>query len=444
MAPIVALIVCVILVIVLLRMERGRNPEASAAVWVPTLWLMLCGSKPLGRWFGSGASMVMVGNEEAGSPHDRLVLSILIILALLIVYRRRIKWSWILKDNFWLILLFLYLGSSILWSDFPLVSFKRWMRLCGAIPIALVVLSERSPLKALESVFRRCAYVLIPFSLLLIKYFPDFGVEYSREGTKMWVGVASQKNSLGVICALSAFLIVWAFLREWRAGDLFKSRSQAFAEGLVLAIAMFLLHGFRGAYPATAIGFLIVGVASLLLLYRMKNNVRHMATFLVLMVAVGLLCLFFGGSLVPTVTSAFQRDESFTGRSDIWRMVLDVASRNSLLGVGYGGYWGLQDEEIHSTVGVTESHSGYLDVYLEVGIVGILLLLAFLLAHYRRALGELNHAYDWALFGISLLMMTLIHNFTESNFLRTSSYFWNVTVFVTIALSAPCMLTTKD
>jgi O-antigen ligase len=285
---------------------------------------------------------------------------------------------------------------------------------------------------------------LIPFSLLLIKYFPGFGVGYSEEGTKMWVGVGSQKNGLGVICAISAFLIVWTFLREWQVGGFLKTKSHAFAEGLVLAIALYLLGGFRGAYPATATGFLIIGIASLLLLYRMKSNVRHMATYMVFVVAGGLLCLTFVDSLVPIVTSVFRRDESFTGRSDIWRMVLDVASRNPLLGVGYGGYWGLQDEMIRSTLRVREAHSGYLDVYLEVGIVGIVLLLAFLLSYHRRALRELNHAYDWGLFGICLLMMTLTHNFTESNFLRTSSYFWNVTVFVTIVLSAPCLVTNRD
>jgi O-antigen ligase len=311
------------------------------------------------------------------------------------------------------------------------------MRLCGAIPIALVVLTEQSPLKALESVFRRCAYVLIPFSLLLIKYFPNFGVEYSPEGTKMWVGVASQKNSLGVICAISAFLIIWSFLRVWQVGGFLKKKSHVFAEGLVLATALYLIGGFRGAYPATATGVLIIGTASLLLLYRMKSNIAHMATLMVFMVGTALLCLTFFDSLVPIVTSVFQRDESFTGRTDIWRAVLDVASRSPLLGVGYGGYWGLQDEMVRSTVRATEAHSGYLDVYLEVGIVGIVLLLAFLLSYHRRALRELNHANDWGLFGICLLMMTLMHNFTESNFLRTSSYFWNVTVFVTIALSTP-------
>ena len=435
MNPTVALILCLILVIVLLCIERIRNPEASNALWVPTSWLLLCGSKPLGVWFGSDAILASVGSEEAGSLYDRLVLSILIILALLIIYRRKIDWSGVLIDNFWLILLFLYLGYSILWSDFPLVSFKRWARLCGGIPIAMVVLSERSPVKALESAFRRCAYVLIPFSLVLIKYFPNLGVEYSPwAGTRMWTGVASQKNGLGVVCAISVFLVIWTFLRERRAKAFLKPRSQAFADGLVLAIALFLLLGNRGVYPATAVGFLIVGIVSLLLLRKMKNNVRHMATLSVLMVALGLFCLTFVDVLVPFVTSVFQRNETFTGRTEIWRAVLDVASRNPVLGVGYGGYWGLLDE-ITSRVGVKEAHSGYLGVYLEVGMVGIVLLSAFLLAHHRRALRELDHAYDLGLFGICLLIMTLIHNYTESNFLSTSSYSWNATLFVTIALS---------
>jgi len=436
MNPVMALIICVVLVGVLLYIERRRNPETSGALWVPTFWLLICGSKPFGRWFEDG-TISAAGSGEDGSPLDRLVLSLLIALALFIIHRRKIEWSRILNDNFWLTLLFLYLGLSILWSDFPFVSFKRWIRLSGAILIAMVVLSEKSPLNALESVFRRCAYVLIPFSFMLIKYFPNFGIEYVPwSGVKMWVGVASQKNGLGVISALSAFLILWSFQRDWRANALRRTKYQLFADGLVLAIALFLLTGFQGSYAATATSFLIAGIASLLLLYQMKNNVRPMATFLVLMIAMTLLCLAFADSLVPSITSVFNRDSSFTGRSDIWSAVLDVASRNPLLGVGYGGYWYLQDEIIFTTHGVRESHSGYLDVYLEVGLVGIILLLVFLLAFYRKSLREMNHAFDWGVFGICLLIMTLIHNFTESNFLRTS-YFFNSMLFVTVVFSAP-------
>jgi O-antigen ligase len=155
-----------------------------------------------------------------------------------------------------------------------------------------------------------------------------------------------------------------------------------------------------------------------------------------LTVTIGLVSLTFFESVVGLVTTVFQRDATFTGRTDIWHAVIDVASRTPLLGVGFGGYWGLRDEEISSTLLVRESHSGYLDVYLETGLVGGAFIMVFLIAFYRRALSQVKETPEWGWFGICLLIMTLIHNFTESNFLRTSSYFWNSMVFVSVVFAA--------
>lgn len=438
MPPIIALIGCIVFVSWLLLIERQRNPAASYALWVPTFWMLICGSKPVARWFESG-SLSSDGGAAAGSPLDRLVLSILILLALLVLFRRKIEWSRFLKNNFWLIFLYLYLGFSILWSDHPSVSMRRWIRILGAIPVALVVLSERSPLEALESVLRRCAYVLVPFSLLTVKYFPLYGVVFNRwSGQRMWIGVAVQKNGLGQLCGFSAFIIIWAFLRERRAGGLSKNRPQTFADGLVFAIAVFLLVGPGGCYSATSIGILIVGIASLLLLYQMENRVRHMVTYLVCAVVVVMLCLYFTASLMPAVTSVFGRDESFTGRTDIWRLGFEVAARHPILGRGFGGYWGFENE-ISEAFRVTEGHNGFLDVYIELGMVGIVILFGFLLSFYVRVRRELNHAFDWAVFGICFLVMLLINSYTESNYLKTSSYLWNITVFLTVVFSAPCL-----
>jgi O-antigen ligase len=418
---------------VLLRNERARRPDVSAATWIPTIWLLLCGSKPLGRWFDIGGAT----NEEVGSPADRLVLSIVIALALVVLTKRRVRWSVILQENIPLVLLFLYLGMTVVWSDFPLVSFKRWIRLCGAIPVALVLVTERSPLQALESVLRRCAYVLLPLSLVLIKYFTDYGVQYDQwVGTGTWVGVAPQKNSFGVICSISAFLIVWAYVRDWKTGVFFKNRSFALTDGLVLALALFLLNGFDGQYPATAIGFLLAGVATLLLVSRLKGSLKAVATAILLMVTIALVSLTFFESVVLLVTGVFHRDPTFTGRTPIWEAVRTVAARTPLQGVGFGGYWGLRDEEIFSKLLVHESHSGYLDVYLETGLVGGAFVMVFLIAFYRRALNAVKEMPEWGWFGICLLIMTLIHNFTESNFLRTSSYFWNSLVFVSLAFAS--------
>jgi exopolysaccharide production protein ExoQ len=432
MPSILALILCVFFVAVLLRTERKHNPAVSGALWLPTLWLLKLGSKPLGRWFGT----VSYGSQqEEGSALDRWALFALITLAVIVINCRKVEISRILKDNFWLILLYLYLGASILWSDYPLVSFKRWIRIAGTIPMAILILSEPSPLNAIQSVFRRCAYVLIPFSLLLIKYFPNYGVEYvTWSGQKMWIGVAMQKNGLGLLCAWTITVIISAFVQKLRT-ETFRIETNVSADGIVFGIAVYLILGGGFSYSATALGICLVGIGVLLLLNTVKNHVKFVATAIVAFVSIILLSLTFSEPLAATVSSAFGRDATFTGRTDIWRAVNGIASQHPLFGTGYGGFWGLADGMIVSVFKVQEAHNGYLCTYLEGGMIGLALLAAFLIAYYIRMLRELNKAYDWAVFGISILTMLLLQNFTEDNFLKTTGFLWNVTVFLMIVLT---------
>jgi O-antigen ligase len=308
------------------------------------------------------------------------------------------------------------------------------------IPIALVVLTEVKPLRALESVLRRCAYVLIPLSLTLIKYFPYLGVAYvSWSGEKMWVGVTSQKNGLGTLCAVSAFFIIWSIYRDWRTRALKKNKSRLYGDGLILLTAIFLLQGFEGSYSGTSIGMLLVGVIMLVLLSQYRRFIKPVSWFATVGLASVLVSLQVNESFRSTITSAFNRDSTFTGRTDIWDAVLKVCSQNELLGTGYGGFWELADESIWATLRVHEAHSGYLEVYLGGGIVGIVIFSAFLLAHYRKAVREFQFVYEWGLFAVVSFMMILIGNFTESVFIRTSSFFWNITVFLAIVLSEPLL-----
>jgi exopolysaccharide production protein ExoQ len=450
MPPIVALISCIGFVGVLLYIEHSRSREASLALWVPTFWMLICASRPLGGWFDSISisSEASVEGIEAGSPLDRLVLSILIIVALLILFRRRINWSWILKDNYWLILLFLYLGISILWSDIPYVSFKRWFRSTGAVVVALVVLSERKPLQALESIIRRCAYVLVPLSLMLIKYFPHLGRGYARwSGLEMWTGVTLQKNCLGQLCALSAFFLIWALLREWRSGNLLRNRSQTIVDALVLSITFFLLGGPSSySRSATSESILIIGIALLLLLYRRETLARTIARNLkALTISLTMMYMLLYDSIIRIVTSIVQRDETLTGRTDIWRPLLAFASHNPLFGVGYGGFWAPGNRELEELFSynfiLNQAHNGYLAIYVELGFVGIAVLIVFLLAYCGRVRRHLNYSFEWGAYGICLLPMALIYNNSEVSFLQSSSYLWCTMVFLTIVFSAPCLHT---
>ena len=72
---------------------------------------------------------------------------------------------------------------AILWSDFQFVAFKRWIKILGHPIMALVVLTDPDPIEALRRLFKRAAFVLVPMSILFIKYFPEYG-----RGFDQWTG----------------------------------------------------------------------------------------------------------------------------------------------------------------------------------------------------------------------------------------------------------------
>ena len=75
----------------------------------------------------------------------------------------------------WLLALLAYMLVSTIWSDITLIAFRRWAREAIVVIMALVIMSEANAAQALESVLRRSAYILVPFSLMLDQVLSGFG-----------------------------------------------------------------------------------------------------------------------------------------------------------------------------------------------------------------------------------------------------------------------------
>ena len=188
--------------------------DYSLALWVPIVWYAIAASRAVSRW------LTLSGHESGdltyleGSPIDRIFYTILICLGIVILVRRRIEWNRVLKDNSWLFILLFYMLVSISWSQFPEVSFKRWIKALGDMIMVLVVISEPKPMKAISKVLRRCFYVHLPLSILLIKYFRAIGVDWDERGLEMWTGITTHKNALGEVCMTAGIFFVWSMLRN--------------------------------------------------------------------------------------------------------------------------------------------------------------------------------------------------------------------------------------
>jgi len=433
--PTLALIICTIFVLYMLRLDRKQSPEVSFAFWIPTIWFLVLSSKPLGIWFQAGVQTI-----EEGNPLDRAFLTIVLCLGLIILTKRKFSWSNLIKDNIWLFFLLGFMLLSCIWADAPFISFKRWTREVIAIVMVAVIASEPQPLKAIESLFRRTIYILIPFSYICINYFPEYGRVYvHHSGDLMWVGMAMHKNTLTQLCVAAIFFLIWMFFRRRQGRNVVASRYQTYLEVFILLLALWIMGGpyHSPMYSATAAMALIIGLIMFtgLFWYNKRCSIPGsalLAAFIIFIIVYGTITPFIGKLSLFDVSSMAGREENLTGRADVWRQLIPVAMQQPILGYGFAGFWTTNAREQFDISG---SHNGYLDLILELGFVGLLLYTFFIVSNSRKAQRVMTQDFDWGVFWICSLVMALVSNITESLFSTFGSRMMVVILCLTFSSS---------
>lgn len=414
--PQLALILACIFIFFLLRLDRKQYPEATYALWIPAIWMLLVTSKGgIVAWYGAGGEM------DEGTRVDRLFFSVFLIIALLILLKRRFDLANAIKDNSWLMLLICFALVTVLWSDMPFVSLKRWIRwTIATVIMAFVVRTEVEPRQALLSVFRRVVYIHIPLSIVVIRYYGNLGRQYvSWSGELTWIGVASHKNALASLCTFAIFFLVWAFIKRWRRIEKPVTWYHTYLEVFIFLLAFYLFMGPQHSltYSSTSTACLVIGLATLLGFLWLKKHNIVLNTNLISII-IGFIILF--GTITPfighlpffDVSEVLNRDSTLTGRADLWTKLVPCAEQKFLLGYGIGGFWSdLRIDQMQSM----ESHNGYLDVILNYGIVGLILFSILLVNSSRKALREIIKNPDWGIFWFCVILMTLFRNIPESS-----------------------------
>src|SRR5439155_3593615 len=142
------------------------------------------------------------------------------------------------------------------------------------IVIILVLLTEQSPTAAIRTVFLRCAYLLVPLSILFIKYYPGTGKYYNQwTGAAGYGGVCTNKNSLGVLAMISGLCLLWSIVDIERRSTWLKTIRSMWPELAVLLMCLWIL---KIADSATSLGCFIVGTAVFLATHTrwVRTNLR--------------------------------------------------------------------------------------------------------------------------------------------------------------------------
>jgi O-antigen ligase len=407
----IALLVCIILILYLFWMDRNKNESVSNAIWIPFIWMFLAGSRFVSQWLNLGTPNFSTDVYIEGNPVDRAVFILLIIAGVVILRQRRINWNLLFTENAWIWLYFVFGAISFLYCDYPFVAFKRWVKALGNVIMVLVILTENRPYAAMGVILRRLAFLLLPLSLLFIKYYPELGRAYHM-GRPMYTGVGFQKNQLGQLCLLSAIYFSWDLLLSRREVKAPEQRVHYSIYLIILPMIAWLLYKANSA-TSLACTISVIGIFGFGRLPAIRNNPGRV-------LPIGIACLTLFGILElafdvkDTLIYMLGRRPDLTDRVPMWENLLTMAG-NPIFGYGYESFW--LSASLRNLADYTGStHNGYLDMYLNLGLVGLSFVLAWIVSGLKKVHRYLEIDYSAAMLRLAFIVVVFLYNLAEAAF----------------------------
>lgn len=311
----------------------------------------------------------------------------------------------------------LFAGWAILsgiWSQSP------WLTLRHAVPFAMATafglcLVEAYPMDRLLALLTIAFTGLAIWSAVLAVGFPAIGLDASSGHTADWQGAFSQKNACGraMVFALAG---------------LFASGIRGIIQvGLACTfLAVLVMSGSRGAW---LIGSALIAThLGLKLLTRFSRASRLLwATGL----ATGAVAVAVCGAMnFAAIAPLVGRDATLTGRTEIWRQVWLAILERPLCGYGFSAFWQGTSGACWNVVVslgfiLFHAHNGFLEIWLELGAVGLLLFagtfLRALVLTGRLVSGPSLKRMAWP---VLMLALIVLYDLEENTLLAFNGLYW--------------------
>ncbi len=379
-------------------------------VWLASIALLL----------SSGAFLSVLRPENSltsGARTGSIVTDTLWIALYLIVLQRLYKNRYALAEQLRLpwhvVALYIVVSASILWSDAPALSALKIVGLCGSLIVACYLAGRFTP-RALMKTLAAVLFTSMALCFLFALFIPTLGIG-SGDFAGMWQGIYTHKNSLGLNMALA--FTVFLVMAISRLGSRIVYSLAALA-----ALSLVLLSS-----SSTSLVLCLVVSAAL-----MSRRLFQQHSRMMIVLALGLLIFAVNldsDTILSKGLELVDRDPTLTGRTELWSTVVMVSER-PWFGYGYGAFWRGVDGPSYTVWKMTSfdafySHNGFLDVWLDLGLVGLAILLLGIAISFRFAvvhwLADPSPENVWQ---VLFLLYLFISNLTEGTLLAINVLPW--------------------
>lgn len=367
---------------------------------------------------------------ETNSPLSELMWGSLYVVAIVGLLRRSASFGRAFRSS-WLVAAIIVLALlSTLWSDDPSVTARRAVGLLGTSACAYYIASRFS----LHGFIDTLSVVVIAaaiISIAIIVVAPSAGLMH-LEYAGAWRGLFAHKNRLGMFLAFGLISVVITACRA-------RGPRAAFYWAGAGLCALELV----ATRSVTSIMAAVVCAVTLIVAYavsRRRVSLGAVACFVLL--GVGAIAVFVSWAAAGDQNPILEfsgRDATLTGRTQIWSNVLTAILARPL-GYGYDVFWDpggsfLQYNPGTATWRPFHAHDGYLELSLDLGLIGLALMLALLVqalrASWRLAveLFTLDRACP-----LAAIVFFITLNVTEAYIAKYNDFDW--IIFLTFFLFA--------
>ncbi len=328
-----------------------------------------------------GISSEELYKGETTNIVNQILYVFLFLSSMIIVIKRFDTISLFIKREKYLSLFILLCLVSAIWSSYHIISFKRSFQLLSVFLVvinALLFIEPSKLLKVLKIII--ILYLLITvFSSLFISEAidPDFGT---------WRGLSDHKNGLaryGFYC----FLISLFFYGEQNK---LSTKITNYAISFVSVIIIFMSGSSTGIVMLVLIIIisLIFSIEEIFKQLRIGRTIMIMV--LLFVISFWIVINIFAPHLMDRIPVMLGKDPTLSLRTLIWDYVWIEIEKKIFLGYGYGTYWIMGSSgianfaAIFSGYKVNQAHNGYLEIMLQLGLIGITLFATILIILIRR------------------------------------------------------------